>query len=414
VNTKIRVLIVDDNKVKVDTFIKIIMSSGTEKENIDVAFYGLEAREKLRQTQYDLMILDLALPMRNGDAPSHSGGVDLLDELSERPGYYRPLHIVGVTALEELVESFEQNFSDRMLNLLYYDPSTERWQSQLKTLLQDLIVSRSKSQSIGYIKDICIVTALKDTELRAVTSLPYNFKQPRLLDDVTYYQEGEFSSNERKYSVIASSASRMGLVAASLHASKIIAAFRPRILVMTGICAGVSGRANIGDVVLASPAWEWQSGKLITDSGQVKFLSDPHQLEVKRSVVAHFDMLRGQPAVWAEIASGWPGPKPETALKGVVGPLASGSVVLADGEKVREIQDQNRKLVGLDMEIYGVYAAAQEYSESEAAPTVFALKGVSDLADEHKSDDFQAYAAYTSAQAMHRFFEKFLSQLISG
>ena len=33
--------------------------------------------------------------------------------------------------------------------------------------------------------------------------------------------------------------------------------FRPRYLFMTGIMGGVEGKTNLGDLVVASPIWDW-------------------------------------------------------------------------------------------------------------------------------------------------------------
>lgn len=406
---KIRILIVEDDAGKVSDYLNLLANCGLAGSQTDVVGNGLAARDSLRTTHYNLLILDLALPMRTGEAPSGSGGVDLLDELAERPGYYRPSHIVGVTAYEELSNSFEETFADRMIFLLHYDPSSDRWRSQLGTLLHDL-QKVAAQVPLGYGKDVCIVTALREPELLAVRNLPYGFGQARLLDDITYFYEGELDIRGEKYSVIASAAPRMGLVPAALHAAKLAGEFRPRLLVMTGICAGVSGKVNPGDVILANPVWEWQSGKRIVADGEAYFQSDPHQLDVDRKITARFEQLIDDSSLWAAIMNGWLGAKPTTPLKGLIGPLASGSVVAADGTTIRDIQKtQHRKLIGLEMEIYGVYAAAREFSAN--TPLTFALKAVSDLADAGKSDDYQTYAAYTSASTLHYFLLRYLPEL---
>ena len=408
----IRILIVDDSTDKLNRYLPIFHDAGIVREQIDVALHGMDARDKLRSSHYDLMVLDLALPLRPEDPPNQKGGVDLLKEIDERPGFNRPSHIVGVTAFENLTTSFEHEFANRMLFLLHFDPAAERWQSQLKTLLNDLTRVRERQDPVGYGKDVCILTALQDPELRAVRDLPFNFGQPRLLDDVTYYFEGALEVQGISFSVIASAPLRMGLVPSAIRAMKLLHYFRPKLLVMTGICAGISGKVGLGDVILANPAWEWQSGKRIIDNGEARFLSDPHQLDVNPAVVARYAQFIDTSGIWSEIASNWRGPKPNTALRGVIGPLASGSVVAADGTTIRNIQaTQHRKLIGLEMEIYGVYAAAQEFPT--APPLTFALKGVSDLADIDKVDDYQGYAAYTSANALYFFLKEYLPQLVS-
>ncbi|WP_075306389.1 response regulator [Hyalangium minutum] len=409
------VLVVDDEQMKLERFVKILVAAGVQRDNITIAQNSYDARDKLRRNQYSLMILDLALPNRPEERPSDTGGLDLIDEIHERDGFYRPMHIVVVTAREDLSRLHEARLANRLINLLYFDHSSERWQNQLKMLISDLFRIKQSRSPVRYNKDVCVLTALREPELRAVRDLPWGFDSARLLDHSSFYYEGSFAMGGQNFSVVASAAPRMGLVATTLHAMKYIEAFRPRVLVMTGICAGLASRSNVGDVILATPVWEWQSGKRVKGKGKtdIGFLSDPHHLDVEPLVVSRFEQLIDNASVWSQIASGWRGPKPPTSLKGIVGPVASGSVVLADGTTVLEIQEhQHRKIAGIEMEIYGLYAAAREVSEPR--PLMFAMKSVSDLADSKKSDDFQSYAAYSSAQALRCFLETNIAEFIDS
>jgi nucleoside phosphorylase len=81
--------------------------------------------------------------------------------------------------------------------------------------------------------------------------------------------------------------------------------------------------------------------------------------------------------------------------------------VLADVASVSSIQQHSRKLVGIDMEAYGVMYAA--YNSFEPAPLAFSIKTVSDYADSSKDDSFREYAAYASATLLHRIALKYLS-----
>jgi nucleoside phosphorylase len=95
-------------------------------------------------------------------------------------------------------------------------------------------------------------------------------------------------------------------------------------------------------------------------------------------------------------------PKPKNLLKMHVGAVASGASVIQNQQVVEQYIDKyNRKLLGIEMEIYGLYFAAMNVSKRR--PTVFAIKSVCDFADSAKSDDFQAYAAYTSSQFLYKF-----------
>ena len=76
-------------------------------------------------------------------------------------------------------------------------------------------------------------------------------------------------------------------------------------------------------------------------------------------------------------------------------------------QRIRE--EQNRSVVGLDMETYGVYAAAQAASIPIRA---ISLKAVCDKGDKEKNDKYQAYAARVSAAAVHRFNVRFSESLL--
>jgi nucleoside phosphorylase len=92
-----------------------------------------------------------------------------------------------------------------------------------------------------------------------------------------------------------------------------------------------------------------------------------------------------------------------------IGPIASGSAVVADESVLPAILEQQRQLIGLEMEAYGLMAAAHAASPK---PIAFVLKSVCDFASAKKDDRFQAYAAYTSANALRVFLEKYIDEII--
>ena len=63
------------------------------------------------------------------------------------------------------------------------------------------------------------------------------------------------------------------------------------------------------------------------------------------------------------------------------------------------------------MECYGLFAAA--FRAPIPRPTPIAFKSVCDFADPDKNDGDQAYAAYTSANALRVFFETYLQDILS-
>lgn len=92
-------------------------------------------------------------------------------------------------------------------------------------------------------------------------------------------------------------------------------------------------------------------------------------------------------------------------------PCASGPVVVADGTTLTEIREmQNREVLTLEMEAYGVYCVARKASQPQ--PITFSIKSVCDFADPRKNDAMQKYASYTSAMTTFEFLRRHATDLI--
>ena len=79
--------------------------------------------------------------------------------------------------------------------------------------------------------------------------------------------------------------------------------------------------------------------------------------------------------------------------------IASGSYVVASKFLMSSIREPNRKLLAIDMEGYGLYLACHFFNQTN--PLV--IKSVCDFGDSEKNDDYQDYAAYTSAEFLYSF-----------
>jgi len=84
-----------------------------------------------------------------------------------------------------------------------------------------------------------------------------------------------------------------------------------------------------------------------------------------------------------------------------MGPVASGAAVIQDKTVIDEIVARNRKLIGVEMETYGVYLAAN--ATRGPKPLAMSSKSICDFGDLGKNDDYQKYAAYTSAKFVYEF-----------
>ena len=339
--------------------------------------------------------------MRADDEPDRRGGLTLLEEVAESGNFKLPLHVVGLTGFEDLQEEFANRFHSRMWILELYQSAETGWIDRLQALVRYIVTRTEQRDDCHFGVDLCILTALHQPELTAVLKLPWGWEPPRSLDGVGFYYSGTLVAAGKKRTVVIAAAPRMGMVAMAVLSTKMILKFRPRALVMSGICAGIEGDSAIGDVLVADPSWDWQMGKF-TKGG---FRTAPDHIDIPTETGQQFVQLATDKQLWFNIWSAYEGGKPANIPTVKAGPVTSGAAVVADSKILRGIREQHRKTLGVEMEFYGMYAAARDCPAPR--PLTFGLKSVSDFANNQKGDEFQNYSAYVSAHALQAFFERF-------
>lgn len=402
-----KILIVDDSAEKLRRVLDALLEvRGVSQDDIDVVYNARDARLRLTSTAYDLMILDIALPEWADVPPQPEVGISLLKEVSERPKYKHPKHIIGLTAYADIVAQSAREFEEGLWHLIHYDATATDWVQQLQRKLKYLVLLATDKDAAEYKCDLCIITALQVPEYAAVMNLPWKWQVVERQNEVAVFHSGEFHNSGHSRRVVAGCASRMGMTSAAIIATKAIYNFRPRFVALVGIAAGIRDQCNLGDIVIADPTWDYGSGKWSAKGSKSVFEMAPHQLPLNAIIRNRFQLLSQDAPTLGEIRNEWVGPKPDTALQLIVGPVGSGSTVRADGTAAKEVKAQHRKAVAIEMEAYGVMAAAHEAPLPEVK--AFVVKSICDFADEAKTDEFQAYAAYTSASVLRRFAEAYL------
>lgn len=245
---------------------------------------------------------------------------------------------------------------------------------------------------------------------------------------------------------------------------------RPTCLAMCGVCAGHPGSTAPGDVVVASPAYEWDEGKHTSDS----FRPDPQQYPQDARwvrAVQEFDpsglpsygaATDGEAELWL-LERLYMGQDPRThparkryfprsafgtglermSSKGLIawqdaawaltgagraqiqrilyedvdgpdrlpfavlaGPMASGSAVMTDPEIWNRLEVSQRRILALEMESATIATVAHE----RQVPHWMIAKGVMDHADQNKDDRFKAFAARASAEVLFALLGRLLSR----
>jgi nucleoside phosphorylase len=171
--------------------------------------------------------------------------------------------------------------------------------------------------------------------------------------------------------------------------------FRPALVIMTGICAGLRGKVKLGDLVVARKAFDASLGK-IDNAGHhhttTTFKPPPGLISFVDYIAQTFNWEKNP------VPAGKPGPYwPEIHVE----TFASGPAVRADETTVEGIKKSSafddavkidRNTLAVEMEAAAFYQAA----ETLGVPSLV-VKGVSDHADSLKDDTFHAFAKQAAA-----------------
>lgn len=394
-----KILIVDDEYSKVQEISEAVKQANLESVEIVHASTANAARKSLHAADYDMLVIDLYLPNTIGDKPSQRGGFDLLDLINLDDKINLPADILFITGKDESIEETRNEALERGAVLCQYRLDSKEWSKVLIGRIKYALLRLSRNSKV----DIAIITALGSPELDAVLNLPYDWKATRINNDPVSYHFGKIELKDRTLSVVAASPLRKGMPSSAAVASKLAFMFQPKYLVMLGICAGIPGKTNLGDVVVADPTWDWGSGKHGTDAdGSPVFQAAPYQMPLSTDINQIVSGLANDRLVSQEINAGWGGNVPPGKLKIHLGPMASGASVIADLDTTNSIAIQQREVLAIEMEAYGVMSAV-EYAKNPK-PTAIIIKSVCDFADKNKNDDWQKYSSYTSAAFANQLF----------
>jgi nucleoside phosphorylase len=166
--------------------------------------------------------------------------------------------------------------------------------------------------------------------------------------------------------------------------------------VMIGIAAGTrSGNKEFGDVLVADPSVDYNSGKVVDVKGIREFLPDPYPIGLNARLRSVLQKYASNKQVFVDIRKRWAGPTPASPNRLHLGPLGAADQVIDDPTRILEITKNWRKLVGVEMETYAVYRACHESPDPK--PRMVSFKAVCDFAAE-KTDSWQSYAAFIAAQ----------------
>lgn len=371
-----------DNKIKaIEEF--VLGNTGDTKPKITYANCLNDARREIIRKKFDLIIFDIFLPI-NGDSQEDTNDIssDLISEFTQSKNYQA--ETIAITKYDtDQIENMRL-FNEAGVTVVHYSDDNPIWKESLSSKLIKI------ADKIEY--DFLIFCALGKE--RAAYS-----KTDAIVGDNTSVNGMDCQNLKIDgYSGLCIVPSNMGLVNMAITATKAIEMFQPKIVAMSGICAGVNGEANFLDIVVGEPCWEYQTGKFKDNT----FKQEPYQSPLEHSIKIDLKQFCESDENLNAIKSGLY----QTELsnsKMFLAPMSSGSAVIADKNKMKEIGTQHRKMAALEMEMYSLYEAAKQ---SLSKPLYFGAKAVVDMGESSKDDDYHSSGTVVSA----RFVVKFLSE----
>lgn len=404
----INILLVEDKKEKIKECTKVLEIFGLEKIVLDKANDINTAKKILKKKNIDIMILDIHLPQSFGDEIKKDGGIQLLEAIRKSRSFSYPKYVISVSEFEEGKVLFEER-EGNIHKAIYYDPTNNKWENELFVCLETAIaILSNKIVHRVYDYDVAVICALRE-EVDIIKEILCDVNRVKVPYDQELYYDGYFMKDDRKVRVVLSSARQMGMVAATALATKMINNFTPRYLVMTGITGGTKPeKMDFGDIIVASRSWDYRAGKDIREGKSTKHLNSLNDYTADSKLIDYCRNIQDDIVALRSIKDSFKnGVKPKSELRMLIGPVVSGASVVTDPQIVDDVlQNQDRDVLGIEMEIYGIYYAA--FWAIEPKPSFIAIKSVSDFADSDKGDTYHPYAAYTSAKAFEILAQQYL------
>lgn len=253
--------------------------------------------------------------------------------------------------------------------------------------------------------DVLLLTGLHQELqwVQRVSGLDFN----RRMRNGTSYQCADITRGERSVRIVTQRQLEKGLTTAAVTATKGICIWRPRFVVMTGLCAGIRGAVDLGDLIVATQCFEHSSRQLI--DGQL--VPSQNRVSIDAWLLDFLLTTTDSSSIIPDIQASYTAALPaDTKTKIHYGSMACGPVLVRDKSYMEALKNREYSLLGLDMESYGVALAASMCSTHSHPVVPLIIKGVCDFADSEKGDLWHDFCSYASASFVLRMLEEVLSR----
>lgn len=380
----VKILLIEDNETKSNDIIDVIQSFDIDV-SIEKAASIQTARRFLLCEKFDLIIFDMLLPDTDGAEEVVNSTDILMEEFAYSNGNMSGESILITQYPIEAADIFKFNASGVVV--VQYDITTDSWKKSLENKISKII------DTPRY--DFLIFCALyEERQAYSQTDMEIN-------ESINYRGIDCQCMRIGQYKGLCITPHRMGPLSMSIIASRAFNYFQPKLVMMSGICAGVKENTNLLDLIIGDITWDYQTGK----RRDGYFISEPYQTEMNNTEVKTTLKQISRDANFISDIKKDISNEYISDSRILFAPMVSGSAVISDILEMERILEQHRKLAGLDMEMAALYEAAHN---AFPQPLFFGAKTVVDFADSEKGDALHIAGSILSA----RFITKAIPQIM--
>lgn len=404
-----RVLIAHDREETRHT-IEVLLKNDLEGIVTEEVYDARNLRDIVSKKSFDLAIVDLTLPYHSagGNATSYEPVDNALNSIFESEELFAPGDIIGITKEAGAFSAIATNIGQHLMSIISEDDQG-LWKRQLIDKIkyvQKASKSRKRSFNEHYDADLILLTALDHELAPFQTELKLDIEQVIPTDTLGQFLFKDKNGKIRKG--LCKSFGRAGQVSAASITQSLLTQYRPKLIIMTGFCGGFAdSKVGLGDLILGESFIDWDYGRWGKGENP-EFISRPSPISISDSY-AHtiFRNLISNGLECVDELNGKASSLSEGEINGIsiqMGPVASGSAVVAHQSIIEKIKGIHDKILGVDMEGYGVAHACTKTPVK--SPQFMFLKSVCDLSNEYKEKTKQGACAYISARVAYEIFTK--------
>lgn len=408
----IKVLIVDDIKEKATSIRSVIVENcSIPAESVDIARSINSGRKLLCQNDYDLLVLDLVLPLNDDEEPDQEEGPKFIDEIYNNEQINIPNQIIGLTQHQEQYLELKKRFEDKVWYLLKYEQSKNDW----KTKLQAKVIHLRKNKD-SILKSVLEINKF---DIGIICALPEEFYQLKEAFNKIEWTKEKIGDHPfdlfscrvitgygNSLKIIAGCVGRPGMTATSIMSTTFYNLFKIDYLFMTGFCAGFeTDDIDFGDIVVAESIQDYGIGKIKEDeTGTISLLKELQQIPANFELVSKINTFISAGENIDKINRALKKVNllnPRDNVKAISGPTVCGPFVISSETIMLELKKDSRKLKSLDMEGFGLYLTSHILNKK-----CIWIKAIADFANSAKGDKFHDRSSYASAIFLYHFIKE--------